>query len=170
MIKNNILIGILIGLVIFSCSSNDDNGNLANGNQNGFNFNGNFYSTQNAFVDDEPDYISINLSNINPYQPTQTTGINFVNIEFLGTSIETGTITDITNYRIVENAEYLDDSFIALGTTIINRIQDGFTITSGTVTINFISETNIDFTFTFTREDGEIVNGSYSGVYTNTSE
>mgnify|MGYP006146938971 FL=1 len=173
--KMKLFCGILIGLMIFSsCSSDDDNGNTSIENQNGFNYNGTFYSTQFAFVSDEntvdntPSDISIILSNVNPFETTQSSGLNFVFFDFEAVNIETGTITTFPDYRILENA-HLNDFDISSGNTVLDDTENGFMATSSSVTINSISDTNIDFDFSFTREDGETITGNYSGIYTDTS-
>lgn len=173
--KLNLFIALFLGLTILSCSSDDDNGNTPEENQNGFNFNGTFFSAQNAFINDEniidntPSDISIILSNINPLQTTQSSGVNFVFFDFQAITIESGTITEFLDYQILENADLINFE-ISGGNTILDDTQDGFMIISSSVTINSITDTNIDFVFTFTREDGEIINGNYSGIYTSLSE
>ena len=160
--------------MILSCSSDNDSNN-GNENSNGFNFNGTFYSTQFAFVSDEntvdntPSDISIILSSVDPFQTTQSSGVNFVFFDFEAITIETGTITEFPDYRMLENAN-LDNLEIDGGNTILDDTQNGFMSTSSSVTINSISETNINFDFTFTREDGEIINGNFSGTYIDTSD
>ena len=172
--KMKLFCGILIGFMIISCSSDDDNGNIPNENQNGFTFNGIFYSTQHAFVSDEnttdntPSDISIILSSVDPFQTAQSSGVNFVFFDFEAITIETGTLTTFPDYQILENAD-LDNLQISGGNTILDDTQNGFMTSSSSVTINSISESNIDFDFTFTREDGETINGNYSGTYTDTS-
>lgn len=173
--KVNLFFTILIGLVIFSCSSDDDNGNSTTENQNGFNFNGTFFSTQNAILNDEnisddmPSDISIALGNVNPFTTLQSTGVDVLVISFEAVNIEAGTITEFTNYQVLENANLENFQFTG-GNTILDIDESEFMITSGSVTINSVTDTDIDFTFTFTREDGEIVNGNYSGTYSNISQ
>ena len=166
---------ILIGLMIFSsCSSDNDNSNPSNENENGFSYDGTFYSTQFAFiidkntVDDTPSDISIILSNVNLYETEQSSGINYVSFNFDAVNIETVTITTFPVYRISEN-EDLNDFYLSGGNTILDGIESGFMATSTSVTVNSISDTNIDFNFSFTREDGEVITGNYSGLYTDKS-
>ena len=165
--------GILIGFITLSCSSDDDSNNGTE-NSNGFSFNETFYSTQFAFVNDEnivdntSSDISIILSNVDLFQTTQSSGVNFIFFDFKAVTIETGTITEFPDYRILENAD-LNNLQVDGGNTILDDTQNGFMTTASSVTIYTISETNIDFDFTFTREDGEIINGRYSGAYTDKS-
>ena len=173
--KMKLCYGILIGLMMFSsCSSDDDNGNSPNENQNGFEYNGTFYATQFAFVSDEnivddtPSDISIILSSVNPFETDQSSGLNYVFFDFEAVNLDAGTITSFPDYRILENAElnFLD---ISGGNTILDDTENGLMATSSSVTINAVSNTNIDFNFSFTREDGQIIHGGYSGTYIDTS-
>lgn len=172
--KIKIFYGILILSMILSCSSDDDSNN-SDENFNGFNYNGTFYATPFAFVSDEntvnntPSDISIILSNVDPFQTNQSTGVNFVSFDFEDVTIETGTITEFPDYRILENAD-LENFLIDGGNTILDDTKNGFMSTASSVTINSISQTNIDFDFTFTREDGEVISGNYAGSYTDTSD
>ena len=171
--KLNLLIGILTAFIILSCSS-DDNGDQPTANQNGFNFNGTFFSTQYAFVSDEniaddtPSDISIVLSNVNPLQTSVSSGVNYVFFDFEAVELEPGTITEFPDYRILENAN-LSNFEISGGNTVLDDTQSGFMTTSSSVTINSISNINIDFDFSFTREDGQVISGNYSGTYVDLS-
>ncbi len=170
--KLNLFLGVLIGFTILSCSSDDDNPSTEV--QNGFSFEDNFYSTQYAFINDEnvidntPSDISIILMNMDPFQTTQSSGVNFVYIDFQAVTIESGTISDIPDYQILENAE-LDNLQVSGGNTLLDDSQNGYMSSNSTIIINSISNTTIDFDYSFTREDGKLINGNYNGVYTDLS-
>ncbi len=163
-------------LLVFSCSSDDDNNNGdINNNTNAFVFNGTSYNVANVFLNDEnttdnnPSDIAIIMSNINLLADSQSNGVNYVYFDFQGVELETGTITNISDYTILENASF-QNSEIDNGNTILDDTVSGFMATSTTVNINSLSSSQIDFDFSFTREDGEMINGNYSGNYTDISE
>ena len=163
-------------LLVFSCSSDDDNNNGdINNNTNAFVFNGTSYNVANVFLNDEnttdnnPSDIAIIMSNINLLADSQSNGVNYVYFYFQSVELETGTITNISDYTILENASF-QNSEIDNGNTILDDTVSGFMATSTTVNINSLSSSQIDFDFSFTREDGEMINGNYSGNYTDISE
>jgi hypothetical protein len=163
-------------LLVFSCSSDDDNNNGNNNNNtNSFVFNGTSFNVANVFLNDEnttdnnPSDIAIIMSNINLLTDSQSSGVNYVYFDFQGVELETGTITNISDYTILENASF-QNSEIDNGNTILDDTESGFMATNTTVNINSLSSSQIDFDFSFTREDGEIINGNYSGNYTDISQ
>lgn len=167
-------LGLLLLLITFSCSSDDDNsGNTQN--INGFTFNGTFYSVPQVYINDEniidnnPSDLTIIMSNVNLLTANQTSGVNFVYMDYTGTTFETGSITSLPDYRIIENAG-INALEISGGTTLLDDNENGLTANVTLLTINSISPTSIDFTFSFTREDGEVVSGNYSGSYTDISD
>jgi uncharacterized protein YcfL len=163
-------------LLVLSCSSDDDNNNGNNDNiTNSFLFNGTSFNITNVFLNDEntadndPSDIAIIMSNINLLTESQSNGVNYVYFDFQGVELETGTITNIPDYTILENASF-ENSEIANGNTILDDTENGFMATNTTVNINSFSSTQIDFDFSFTREDGEVITGNYSGNYTDISQ
>tara|TARA_R100001369_G_scaffold13788_1_gene28133 strand:+ start:726 stop:884 length:159 start_codon:yes stop_codon:yes gene_type:complete len=52
----------------------------------------------------------------------------------------------------------------------LDDTESGFTASNTSVTVNSLSSSQIDFGFTFTREDGEIMTGNYSGNYADISQ
>ena len=161
-----------IASLAFSCSSDDsnDNNNATNAN-NEFTFNGTSFSISNVFLNDEntsdntPSDIAIIMSNINLLTESQSNGVNYVYFDFQGVELQTGTINNIPDYTILENASFVN-SEIDTGNTILDDTVNGFMATNTTVNINSLSLSQIDFDFTFTREDGEIITGNYAGIYT----
>ena len=170
-----IFILLSIFTVLNSCSSNDDNEPAPNPTLNGFNFNGSFISTNNAFVNDEniadnqPSDIAIILSNVNLLEVNQNSGVSFVFFDFQGVDLQPGTITQILDYRILENAS-VNNSIVENGTILLDDNENGLTATNTSITINTVSSNQIDFNFSFTRVDGQIINGNYSGEYRNINE
>jgi hypothetical protein len=166
---------LFCALIAFSCSSDDDNDGNNNNNTNAFLFNGTSFNITNVFLNDEnttddnPSDIAIIMSNINLLTESQSNGVNYVYFDFQGVELETGTITNIPDYTILENASF-ENSEIANGNTILDDTENGFMATNTTVNINSLSSTQIDFDFSFTREDGEIITGNYSGNYTDISQ
>jgi hypothetical protein len=162
-------------LMAFSCSSDDDNNDGNNNSNNAFTFNGTSFSVSNVFLNDEntsdnnPSDIAIIMSNINLLTESQPNGVNYVYFDFQGVELETGTINNISDYTILENASFTN-SEIDNGNTILDDTLNGFTATNTTVNINSLSSSQIDFDFSFTREDGEIITGNYSGNYTDISQ
>lgn len=161
-------------LLVFSCSSDDDNDN-GNNSTNAFVFNGTTFSVTNVFLNDEntvdnnPSDIAIIMSNINLLTDSQPNGVNYVYFDFQGIELETGTITNISDYTILDNASFTN-SEIDNGNTILDDTESGFTATNTIVNINSFNTTQINFDFSFTREDGKIITGNYSGNYTNISQ
>lgn len=161
-------------LLVFSCSSDDDNDN-GNNSTNAFVFNGTTFSVTNVFLNDEntvdnnPSDIAIIMSNINLLTDSQPNGVNYVYFDFQGIELETGTITNISDYTILDNSSFTN-SEIDNGNTILDDTESGFTATNTIVNINSFNTTQINFDFSFTREDGKIITGNYSGNYTNISQ
>ena len=169
----NILILLFSALLAFSCSSDDSNEN--NNSNNEFTFNGMSFSISNVYLNDEnttdnnPSDIAIIMSNINLLTENQSNGVNYIYFDFQGVELETGALTNISDYTILENASF-ENSEIDNGNTILDDTENGFMALSTTININCLSSNQIDFDFSFTREDGEIINGNYSGNYTDISQ
>lgn len=162
-------------LLAFSCSSDDDNNEGNNNSNNAFTFNGTSFNISNVFLNDEnttdnnPSDIAIIMSNINLLTESQPNGVNYVYFDFQGVELETGVINNISDYTILENASFTN-SEIDNGNAILDDTLNGFMATNTTVNINSLSSSQIDFDFSFTREDGEIITGNYSGNYTDISQ
>ena len=166
---------LFCALIAFSCSSDDDNTESDNNSNNAFTFNGTSFNVSNVFLNDEnttdnnPSDIAIIMSNINLLNESQPHGVNYVYFDFQGVELQTGTITNISDYTILENASFVD-SEIDSGNTILDDTENGFMATNTTVNINSLSASQIDFDFSFTREDGQIIVGNYSGSFNDISE
>jgi hypothetical protein len=166
---------LFCALIAFSCSSDDDNNEGNNNSNNAFTFNGTSFNISNVFLNDEnttdnnPSDIAIIMSNINLLTESQPNGVNYVYFDFQGVELETGAINNISDYTILENASFTN-SEIDNGNTILDDTLSGFMATNTTVNINSLSSSQINFNFSFTREDGEIITGNYSGNYTDISQ
>ena len=167
---------LFCAVIAFSCSSDDDNNDGNNNNNtNVFLFNGTSFNITNVFLNDEnttdnnPSDIAIIMSNIDLLTQSQANGVNYVYFDFQGVELETGTLTNISDYTILDNASFTN-SEIDNGNTILDDTINGFMATNTTVNINSFNSTQIDFDFSFTREDGEIITGNYAGNYTNISQ
>ncbi|WP_225037370.1 hypothetical protein [Winogradskyella sp. SM1960] len=166
---------LFCALIAFSCSSDDDNNEGNNNTNNALTFNGTSFNVSNVFLNDEnttdnnPSDIAIIMSNINLLTESQPNGVNYVYFDFPGVELQTGTITNISDYTILENASFVD-SEIDSGNTILDDAENGFMATNTILNINSLSPSQIDFNFSFTREDGEIITGNYSGNYTDISQ
>jgi hypothetical protein len=162
-------------LIAFSCSSDDDNNEGDNNSNNTFTFNGTSFNVSNVFLNDEntadnnPSDIAIIMSNINLVTESQLNGVNYVYFDFQGVQLETGTLNNISDYTFLENASFIN-SEIDNGNIILDDTVSGFIATNTTLNINSLSSSQIDFDFSFTREDGEIITGNYSGNYTDISQ
>ena len=173
-------IGLILHLIpllfLTACSSDDNNIEGNNNSTNSFTFNGTSFSVANVFLNDEnttdnnPSDIAIIMSNINLLTESQPNGVNYVYIDFQGVELQTGTIVNnISDYTILENASFIN-SEIDNGDIILDDTVSGFTATNTTVNVNSISSSQINFDFSFTREDGQIITGNYSGNYTDISK
>ncbi|MDT0685979.1 hypothetical protein [Autumnicola psychrophila] len=165
------LIFLLSFALVTGCSSDDEQVDNEEENQNGFTFNNSFFSAGNVYVNDEniendeQSDIAIIMSNVDLFTVNQSSNVNFVYFDFKGVDIQEGTITNVTDYRILYDAS-VNDSRVENGMTIINDTEDGLTASSTTIVINSVSSTDIDFEFTFIKENGDVINGNYSGGYT----
>ncbi len=170
-----VFLTLFCAILVFSCSSDDDNSNDSTNFNNTFTINGSSYSVTNVYLNDEnivdnnPSDIAIIMSNIDLLTMSQPNGVNYVYFDFQGVELQVGTITNILDYTILENASFTN-SEIDNGNTILDDTKSGFMATNTSVTINSLSSNQIDFDFSFTREDGQIIAGNYSGDYTDISQ
>ena len=177
--KNLIFLG-LVGLVLLfpSCSS-DDNASP----QNGFNYNGSFYETKDLYlnyVDDSAlgSSISVIMVNKDLIESCESSNLNYVLMQFATNSpdvvLEEVTYSDdeydFFDY-VVFNDGSLDSSCdIIDAKMILFDAMDDFWASPISLTINTFNDNNIDLSFSFTREDGAVINGNYSGSYTDVSD
>ncbi|GGG33491.1 hypothetical protein [Bizionia arctica] len=173
-IKNLLLI-LFLGLIFLACSSDDDeNPEAENQNIGGYQIGNTYYNTPFAYINDEntqndnPSDLAIMLSNIDILQSNNIdSGIDMMYVDYLGIDFEIGP-KDLLDYRITENASRVN-GYIEGGTRLLDNMNQDLYATQINFIINSFSDTHIDFEFTFTRQDGEIVTGEYSGTYVNVS-
>lgn len=168
---------VLLTVVSFisSCSSDDNSNNTQNQPENEVTFNGTSYSITTAWINDEntttndPSEIGVNLSNKTTEEinsGNDLTNITRVYFDFDDVTVQETTYTQITDYDFSINGTVTNGVFDA-GTVLLsdNDPQSDFYASSGLVTINSISESTVDLEFTFTRNDGQVISGSYIGNY-----
>lgn len=175
--KNLKLIIVLFISISFNfCSSNEETEPVID-RTNGFNFMGDFFSVNNAFIKDDniidntASEISIVLSNVNILSETpKSSGVNYFYFAIEVATVVPGTISPVSKYSLRENTNY-NNLIIKDGNTILGhddaRIRNRAIRSS--VTIHSITTNEIDLDFNFTREDGEVVTGNYKGFFTNIS-
>ena len=164
-------IGILLFSILFlSCSSDDSSGNS---NQNGFTFNGTFYEVKTVYINDENTTDSnpsdIGFSLINKTSSEINSGNDLSNVatlyfDFNAVNVEQTTYTNILDYNGKINVNRTSGS-ISGGTEILSDNETTLQANNISVTINNITSTTVNFTFSFTRTDGQTVSGQYNGNY-----
>ena len=171
-----LLVLLIVSTFVYSCSSDDDSGNEPTGQNNEFSFNGQSYSLTTAWIYDEntttndPSEIGINLFNKTNSEINGIGDLNSINhiyFDFDDVNIQATTYTQITDYDVSINGTRLNGAFDS-GTVLLSDSdpQSNLYASSGSITINSVTENTVDLTFTFTRTDGEIISGSYNGNYT----
>jgi hypothetical protein len=166
-------IGILLfTILILSCSSDDSSEN-SNQNQNGFTYNGTFYEVKTVYINDENTTNSnpsdIGFSLINKTSAEINSGNDLTNVatlyfDFNAVNVEQTTYTNILDYNGKINANRTSGS-ITGGTEILSDNETTLQANNISVTINNITSTAVNFTFSFTRTDGQNISGQYNGNY-----
>jgi hypothetical protein len=92
--------------------------------------------------------------------------ISLVYFELDAVNLEATTYTEIEFYDVSINGSIVASAFNA-GTVLLsaNDPESDVYAQSGSVTITNLTTFNIDFTFTFTRADGQVISGRYNGNY-----
>lgn len=164
----------MLSIALVSCSS-DDTSSIPDETNNEFTFNGTTYNLVSAIIVDEntanndPSDISISLFN---KTSTEITGnndlsdITYMYFDFQDTTIQNTTYTNIQDYDVSINGTIVNSEFTP-GTVLLSDDdpQSDVYAQSGTVTVTNFTQFNIVFTFTFTRNDGQVISGSYNGNY-----
>ena len=164
---------LLFTLILFNCSP--DNNSSPEEDNNEFTFNGVTYDLVSAIIVDEntstndPSEISISLFNKTSTEITNNgdlSDINHVYFEFEDTTIQNTTYTQIEDYDVSINSSIVDSEFNP-GTILLddNDSESDVYAQSASITVTNFTEFNIVFTFTFTRNDGQVISGSYDGNY-----
>lgn len=168
------LLALMLSIALVSCSS-DDTSSIPDEANKEFTFNGNTYNLMSAIIVDEnttnsdPGDISISLFNKNSAEITSNTDlsdISYVNFKITDTNIQNTTYSQIDNYDISINSSIVNSEFTP-GTVLLadDDSQSDVYAQSGSVTVTNFTQFNIVFTFTFTRNDGQVITGSYDGNY-----
>lgn len=171
---------LLVFCILFSCSDDDGARELA---KYGFNYNSQFYVLNTASYVDEnvedeitPSNLSIVLSNVNLTTSNAISNVTKLQFDFNGITLEKGTIAEITNYSIQINGFFVknteDENYTYNnGTFLLNSLDPSLIATEKTVTIDDVNLTDstISLTFSFTRADGQIFSGTYTGLFTDDS-
>lgn len=166
--------------LLFSCSDEDGDRELA---KYGFNYNSQFYVLNTASYIDEnvedeitPSKLSIILSNVSLTTSNAISNITKLQIDFNGVTLEEGTIAEITDYSLQINGAFVqnteDENFTYNnGTFLLNSTDASLTATEKSVTIDKLNFTDntISLTFSFTRTDGQVFSGTYTGLFTDAS-
>ena len=172
--KNIFKAASILALSLFiSCS--DDEGNRVLG-QNGFTNNDTFYVLNNAFVHDEdaldslPAGIKITLSNVNLADSSAVSNVSKLYFKYSDINLAPGAITTISDYYLEVGGKFelntVDSTYTyTSGTYLLDSSQSSLTATDKSVTINSVDDNTFNVTFSFTRSDGQIFAGKYSGIF-----
>lgn len=165
---------LMLSTALVSCSS-DDTSSIPDETNNAFTFNGTAYNLVSAIIVDEntanndPSDISISLFNKSSAEITgnnDLSDITYLYFDFQDTTIQNTTYTNIQDYDVSINGTIVNSEFTT-GTVLLSDDdpQSDVYAQSGTVTVTNFTQFNIVFTFTFTRNDGQVISGSYDGNY-----
>jgi len=170
------LTSLFIAIVLFSnCSSDDETtDSTPTGPTNGIIFNTSVYPITTAWINDEntttndPSDIGITLYNKTTAEINSgnSSGITSVYFDFSEVDLRVKTYTDILDYQISINGLLTNGNYVP-GTVLLSVDDpdaDPFAISS-TVTINSITDTTVDLSFSFTRNDRQVLTGTYVGNY-----
>ncbi len=84
--------------------------------------------------------------------------------DFNAVNIEQTTYSEILDYNAKINANRTNGNIVG-GTQILSDNETSLQATDINITINEITQSTINFSFSFTRNDGKIITGNYSGNY-----
>lgn len=157
-----------------ACSPEVSNSNAPEDN-NKFIYNGVTYPLKSAIVTienggtTEPNTTSIRLFNKASSEITNNMDLDdltFVNFEIASTDLQISTYDEINRYDMSINGS-ISNSIFQPGTILLSDDDSESEVyaANASVTITNYTAYNILFTFSFTRNDGEIITGSYDGNY-----
>ena len=138
-------------------------------------FNGNSYPLTTAWIEDEntttddPSEIGISFFNKTNAEINSgnASGITYMYFDFSEVDLQETTYTNFLDYEVSINSTLVDGNFTS-GTILLSDEDidaDEYAL-SATVTINSLTDTTVDLDFTFTRDDRQVISGSYVGNYT----
>jgi len=168
------LLALLCAVLLVACSPEDSTTNSEE-TTNEFVFNSVTYNLVTAIVTDEntttndPSEIGISLFNKSSSEITSNgdlDNVSYVYFDFDDVTIQNRTYNQIDDYDISINGSIVDSEFNP-GTILLsdNDSESDVYAQSGLVTVTNFTQYNIAFTFTFTRNDGQVISGSYNGNY-----
>ncbi|WP_422107872.1 hypothetical protein [Winogradskyella sp.] len=168
------VLGLLFAITLMACTS-DDTSSVPTEETNQFTFNGVTYNLVTAVVNDEntstSDVSEIGISFFNKTASeiagnSDLTNVNFVYFDFDDVTIQNTTYNQIDDYDVSINGSVTNSEFNP-GTVLLSdsNVASDVYAQSGSVTILNFTEFNIKLTFSFTRNDGQVISGSYDGNY-----
>lgn len=167
---------LLFSLIYVTCAPEENSG-ISMEDTNEFTFDGQTYNLISAVVYDEnttanePSAISVSLYNKTSSEIVGNNNIEdvtyvYFNIEDV--TIQNTTYTQIDSYDVSIDGAFVDSTFNS-GTVLLSDSDPESDVYAQSTSIDIINFTqyNINFTFTFTRNDGKVISGSYNGNYLN---
>ena len=172
---------ILLITVIFisSCSSDEDSNSTPDENQeittNEFTFDGKSYELKAASINDEntttnePSDIGFNLynkTNSDINSGNDLNNITSIYFDISDINLQEITYTDIPDFEISINGTLTKGNFTP-GNILLSddNIDADIYAQYQILTINSLTDSTVDLTFSFTRNDGQVIFGNYSGNY-----
>ncbi|GAA0872629.1 hypothetical protein GCM10009117_17760 [Gangjinia marincola] len=158
-------------VTIIGCSSNDDSSTESDLSINEFVYDGETYELVTAFITDEntttdeASDIGINIFNVTNSQTNGTVdNVTRVFFDVEDITLQETTYNEIADYEVAINGSFNAGDY-SEGTLLLsdNDPQSTVFASSTTVSIHNITETTIDLSFTFMRNDGKIISGKYNG-------
>ena len=167
------LLTLLFTLILMACAPEDNSVPVENVNK--FTFNDETFDLITTIINDEntttndPSNIGIRLFNKTSSEATgngDLSDLTFVYFNVVDANLQATTYTNIEDYDVSIHGSVVNSEFNA-GTVLLsdNDPQSDVYAQSGSVTITNFTTYNIDFTFTFTRNDGAVISGRYNGNY-----
>jgi len=166
---------LLVSIIIFSCKKDDEDNNQSNNIDNHFTYNGDSYELKSLFIIDEntenndPSDIGFQFSNktnseiINGNDLTDITQVYF---DFNGINVQETSYTNLLDFGISIDGNISKGNFTE-GTFLLsdNDPNSDIFASNTKLIVNSITDNTIDLNFTFNRNDGKIISGSYNGNY-----
>ncbi|WP_407557775.1 hypothetical protein [Winogradskyella sp. 4-2091] len=171
---SHILTILFFTLITFGCAP-EENTSYTPEDTNEFSYNGNNYPLMSAIIVDsnssasESGKISINIFNKSSSKITSNsdlTDVSYVNFEVDDINLQNTTYNSIDAFSVSINGSITGSEFNP-GTQLLSDSDPDSDLyaQSGFVTITNYTAYNIVFNFSFTRNDGTIITGSYDGNY-----
>ncbi|PHR98643.1 MAG: hypothetical protein COA80_05035 [Leeuwenhoekiella sp.] len=172
---------LLFILPILGACSSDDDSNVQETIEdpvNAFVFDGMLFDVQTLWIfdentsTDEPSKIGFNFFNKTTEQISSGEDLQDVVAIYFAL---TDDVLKSVSYENASDYEFFVDGTVSggsydRGTSILNYAETTQQATEIQVTINTLSETEISIDFSFTRNDGKVIYGNYSGTYLNLNQ